>query len=132
LPPDGIAQKKQVEFQVAAECEVDVLMDKSKMKQVLINVLHNAIQHSPENSAITVELKRSSSGVNIMIRDEGKGFSEEQLAHLFERFYHDQQSTGLGLGLYISRRLVMAHQGILTAWNDSSGGACVEMMLPEK
>ncbi len=127
-----LAQKKQVEFQVAAECEVDVLMDKSKMKQVLINVLHNAIQHSPENSAITVELKRSSSGVNIMIRDEGKGFSEEQLAHLFERFYRDQQSTGLGLGLYISRRIVLAHQGILTAWNDPSCGACVQMMLPEK
>ena len=127
-----LAQKKQVEFRVIAEREFDVMMDKSKMKQVLINVLHNAIQHSPENGAITVELKRSSNGVNIMIRDDGKGFSEEQLAHLFERFYRDQQSTGLGLGLYISRRIMLAHQGVLTAWNHPLGGACVQMMLPEK
>lgn len=127
-----LAQKNNVAFQVLAEREFEVTADKSKIKQVLINVLHNAIQHSPKNSTVTVELKQTSSVVNITIRDEGRGFSEEQLEHLFERFYRDQQSTGLGLGLYISQRIVQAHQGMLSAYNHTAGGACVEMMLPEK
>ncbi len=130
-----IAQHKQLEFIINVEergdADFTVLLDRSKMKQVLINLLHNAIQHSPQNGKIWIELKRQDHGTQITIRDEGTGFGEQQLAHMFERFYRDEQSVGLGLGLYISQQIVHAHQGTLSAGNQPSGGACIEIMISE-
>jgi two-component system phosphate regulon sensor histidine kinase PhoR len=81
---------------------------------------------------VLIDWKRSNGAVLLSIRDEGNGFREEQIAHLFERFYRDEHSTGLGLGLYISQQIIKAHQGTLTAENHPAGGALVEMLIPEK
>lgn len=99
------------------------------MKQVLINLLHNAIEHSPQDGTVFIEWKRTPEAVLLSIRDQGSGFREQQLAHLFERFTRDDTRSGLGLGLYISRKIIEAHQGTLTAGNHPVGGALVEIRL---
>jgi signal transduction histidine kinase len=126
------AQNKRVHLETKFDEAFDVTIDQAKIKQVLINLLHNAIQHSPTDGTVLVEWKRSNGAVFLSIRDEGNGFREEQIAHLFERFYRDEHSTGLGLGLYISQQIIKAHQGTLTAENHPAGGALVAMLIPEK
>jgi signal transduction histidine kinase len=126
------AQNKRVHLETKFDEAFDVTIDQAKIKQVLINLLHNAIQHSPTDGTVLIDWKRSNGAVLLSIRDEGNGFREEQIAHLFERFYRDEHSTGLGLGLYISQQIIKAHQGTLTAENHPAGGALVEMLIPEK
>jgi signal transduction histidine kinase len=78
-----------------------------------------------------VEAQQSNDRVSITIRDEGRGFRVEQIEHVFERFYRDQHSTGLGLGLYISKKIIEAHHGTLSVGNHPAGGADIEMVIPK-
>jgi signal transduction histidine kinase len=126
------AQNKRVQFDVDDEQTFDVTVDQAKMKQVLINLLHNAIEHSPQDGTVFIEWKLTPEAVLLSIRDQGSGFREQQLAHLFERFTRDDTRSGLGLGLYISRHIIEAHQGQLAAGNHPAGGAIVEIRFMEK
>lgn len=126
-----LAQTKQVSFRVNVDDAPELLADQAKLKQVLINVLHNAFRYSPEKGHIHIYLKSSDSDVHLLIRDEGDGFSEAQRAHVFERFQRSVNSSGLGLGLYISQQIIKAHHGSILAANHPAGGACVEIILPK-
>ncbi len=97
---------------------------------MLINILQNAIKHSPQQGNIFIEIIPAEYYLRILITDQGKGFSSETLSHLFKRFYRDRQSSGLGLGLYISQMIIRAHHGKITAYNSIQGGACIELELP--
>jgi signal transduction histidine kinase len=126
------AQNKRVQFEVSFEEACHVTVDQAKIKQVLINLLHNAIEHSPQDGTVFIAWKQTNEAVLLSIRDQGNGFREQQLMHLFERFTRDERSAGLGLGLYISRHIIEAHQGQLAAGNHPAGGAIVEIRLLEK
>lgn len=80
----------------------EAMMDPALLKHIILNLLSNAIKFSPEGSAISVSSEREGQQLTIRIRDEGLGISEEDQAHLFERFFRgnnvsDIQGTGLGL-----------------------------------
>ncbi len=98
----------------------------SRLSQVIVNLLDNAISFSPPGGRVTVAARRIGSEIQIAVEDEGPGIPEENLERIFERFYTDrpQESFGQnsGLGLNISRQIVVAHGGRLYAENRPLAG----------
>jgi signal transduction histidine kinase len=113
-------------------------VDPARVRQVLDNLLANAIRHTPAGGEVLVEastLLAPGSGDGPMlwcrVRDAGPGFREDQLGQVFERFKRAGDSRGSGLGLSIARDLVRAHGGTIDASNDpTTGGASVSFTLP--
>jgi two-component system, LuxR family, sensor kinase FixL len=123
-----VHRSKQVKLQESVNCEPLCRVDASKIGQVFRNILENAVEVSPDQS--TVELHCAPTGTNdltISIRDSGPGLSSEQLARAFEPFF-TTKTKGTGLGLAIAKRIVQAHQGVISA--SSSSGACIQLTIP--
>ncbi|WP_318528379.1 sensor histidine kinase [Plectonema radiosum] len=96
--------------------------DAWQLQRVLTNLLINAINHSRRGDRVEVILESQASYQVVKILDTGAGIQPEQLPHLFERFYQghsDRQAKGSGLGLYLSRQIIEAHNGIIWAENRS-------------
>lgn len=127
----ALAQARQVTLEPrldAAPC----LGDPQRLGQVVINLLSNAIEHTKDRVVITT---RSESGhVILVVSDNGPGIPPEHLPHLFERFYRvDSSRQGAqhnGLGLAISKAIVEAHTGSLSAAGIDHAGAAFELRLP--
>ena len=111
-----------------------VLVDRQRIEQVFLNLLANAIRHTPEAGTISISAAEHSGGVLTSICDTGPGLTETDLAHVFDRFYRaDDARTsdgGAGLGLSIAKALVDAQGGSIWAENRPSGGACFHVLLP--
>jgi len=113
-------------------------VDPARVRQVLDNLLANAIRHTPAGGEVLAEvstLPGTGSGDGPMVRcrvtDAGPGFREDQLGQVFERFTRAGDSRGSGLGLSIARDVVRAHGGTIDAGNDpATGGASVSFTLP--
>ncbi len=118
-----------------------VIADSDRIRQVMGNLLDNALHHAPTGTAVEVAAWRSRDvavrqpAVVIEVRDHGPGFPPGFLPHAFERFRRadvarDRDAGGAGLGLAIVRTLVTAHGGTVTATNRPDGGAVVRVLLP--
>jgi CheY-like chemotaxis protein len=112
-----------------------ILGDSSRLQQILLNLLTNAIKFTPERGRVTVQLTRVEAQVQLCVQDTGKGIDSEFLPRVFERFQQGQNNTGskdgLGLGLAIVKSLVELHNGTITA--DSPGvdqGATFTVQFP--
>ncbi len=109
--------------------------DPQRIEQVLVNIIENAIRHTPAGGTIYLAASCSEQAVEISIRDTGPGILKAALPHIFERFYRVDRSRsrdqgGSGLGLAIARNLVESHGGSLTAENHPDGGAVFKIVLP--
>lgn len=106
--------------------KIKIFYDEDKIKQVILNLFHNAVQHTdPENGLIEISLIKVSDGIELSVKDNGIGISEEHLSHLFDRFYRSDSSRtrkygGAGLGLSITKLIVEAHKGKI--WVESTIG----------
>ncbi|MEO8213667.1 MAG: HAMP domain-containing sensor histidine kinase [Myxococcales bacterium] len=137
---EQVVQAMAVRFQTAA-VTVEVSLqavapaqgDPDRLKQVLLNVLDNALRFSPRDSKVRVSLGSDDGTTVIVVADEGPGFSPEDLPRVFDQFFSSQTShgsRGAGLGLAIARRITEAHGGELSAANAPTGGAVVTIRLP--
>ena len=114
---------------------VEVPADPARVRQAVENLIANAIQHSPPGAEVVVRAARDQSldgslwGV-LSVRDEGEGIPVEQLAALFTRYGAGASSIGLGLGLYIARRIAEAHGGEVTVDSAPGAGATFHLRLP--
>lgn len=110
----------------------EIEADPTRLRQVLANLLSNAVRHSPEGGQVRVRVEVEAVGpeVQFTVTDEGPGFPPERLEHLFERFTPAGDSRGSGLGLSIARDLVVAHGGSIGASNRPEGGASVTFAVP--
>lgn len=108
-------------------------MDRSRMVQVLRNVIENAIQHSPRNGLVRLsggrELDREDERIWFSVRDSGPGFKPADLPHIFEPFF-TRRSGGTGMGLSIAQRILVQHGGSIAAANHPAGGAVITLYLP--
>ncbi|GAI07917.1 unnamed protein product, partial [marine sediment metagenome] len=110
--------------------------DSQRVEQVLLNLLSNAERYTPEGGSIRISARVLAGGkVRVSICDSGPGLSDEDLAHIFDRFYRadksrTRESGGAGLGLAIAKALVEAHGGKIWAENAPEGGACFHFTLP--
>ena len=124
---------------VVKDCDPSLVHgDRESMRSAVENVMRNAIRYTPPGSEITVNLQRMDAAkARVTVRDRGPGVPEESLAHLFEPFYRvndarDRDSGGAGLGLAITRQVVKAHGGNVSAVNCADGGLQLTIELPLK
>ncbi|MDZ5724291.1 HAMP domain-containing sensor histidine kinase [Acetobacterium sp. K1/6] len=108
--------------------------DQELMAQVIINLLTNAIHHTPENGEIRIDLKATAKEVIVKIVDTGKGITTEDQEKIFDRFYKADQSRstpGTGLGLTISQRIVSLHGGTIAVESTLGAGSTFCVRLPK-
>jgi signal transduction histidine kinase len=100
-----------------------VRCDRERVLQILSNLVGNAIKFTPEGGSISIEAQGTGNDARFFVRDTGQGISEEELPHIFDRFWQGQRKNraGIGLGLSIVKGLVEAHGGRL--WVESKLGA---------
>lgn len=112
------------------------MYDPDKIKQVVLNLFHNAVQHTDaEQGTIHVSLHASNTQAELTVRDNGIGISAEHLPHLFDRFYRSDSSRtrkygGSGLGLSITKSIVEAHDGEIKVKSRPGEGAAFKVTLP--
>ncbi|HZR96357.1 MAG TPA: HAMP domain-containing sensor histidine kinase [Gaiellaceae bacterium] len=130
------ASAKGVELVFEGNGPVRVDADKGRMFQLLDNLVSNAIKFTPEGGRVEVAVSANGSAV-LEVRDTGIGFTEEEAARVFDRFFRtdaavDGQVPGTGLGLYIAQAITEAHGGRITAAPRSGGGAVFRIELPRR
>lgn len=113
----------------------EVLGDESRLRQVLRNLVANAIQHTPESADVTVRVGTEGDDAILEVADDGPGMSQEDALRVFERFYRADSSRarasgGTGLGLSIVDSLVAAHGGAVTVTTALGEGCCFRVSLP--
>jgi PAS domain S-box-containing protein len=114
------------------DCPLECDVDPDLFKQMLLNLLSNALKAMPEGGAVTLELSEGEDGMaRILVRDTGIGLSGEEQARLFEPFQSGFQ-IGTGLGLSIVAQIVQAHQGTIRVESERGKGAVFEVRLPRK
>jgi len=109
-----------------------IKLDFGLIEQALFNLLHNETLYTPDGSSITIEAKYINGKLFIIISDNGKGFSEEELKLLFSKFYRATAKTtgGTGLGLSIVKGFVEAHEGTVKVENNVPRGAKFTLTIP--
>lgn len=113
----------------------EVLGDEARLRQVLGNLVANALQHTPDTARITVRVGTSAHDAVLEVADEGPGMTPEDAQRVFERFYRTDSSRtrssgGTGLGLSIVDSLVYAHGGRVTVTTAPGQGCCFRVLLP--
>lgn len=125
---------RRVDVTLPAEaCKLDV--DPEFIGRALGNLLDNALKYSPEDSTVSVAVERVGSHMSISVADEGIGIDEDRLEEIFEPFIQaDMSSTrdhgGIGLGLFVARRLIEAHGGEIDVRRRAEGGSIFDIRLP--
>ena len=107
--------------------------DAGRLEQVFLNLLANAVEHAAGSGGIDVAVRRSGGFAVVDVRDHGDGIAAEDLSIVFEaytRLRHPQRATGLGLGLFVSREIVAAHGGSITATSRIGDGTTISVRLP--
>jgi two-component system OmpR family sensor kinase len=112
-----------------------VLGDPDQLRQVLANLLRNALVHTPRGTPVEVALRNGDDAVELLVRDHGAGLPPGDPARLFERFWRaeagrERGRAGAGLGLAIVGAIVTEHQGTVTAADAPGGGAVFTVRLP--
>lgn len=128
----AVAERKRVALTPVVPDDLPILdVDPTRVRQVLDNLLANALRHTPDDGAVEVTVRAlSSSGVEVTVADTGPGIADEDLTRVFDRFARSTGSRGSGLGLAIVRDLVEAHGGQVDAANRPTGGASFRFTLP--
>jgi two-component system OmpR family sensor kinase/two-component system sensor histidine kinase BaeS len=105
-------------------------VDPVRLREVLANLLSNALRYSPRGRAVHVGASAADGRVRVWVRDAGPGIAAEALPHVFDRFYKSEESRGAGLGLAIAKGLVVAHGGEIEAKSVPGEGTEVIFTVP--
>jgi two-component system OmpR family sensor kinase len=143
LASDAVGDARAVDperkIEVDTSTDAVVLGDVNQLRQVLANLLDNALVHTPSGTPIEVAVRRDGHMVELEVRDHGSGLPTEDPKELFERFWRTRGDTqsgrapsrgGAGLGLAVVAGIVAAHQGSVRAGNAPGGGATFVASLP--
>jgi two-component system, OmpR family, phosphate regulon sensor histidine kinase PhoR len=110
-----------------------VRIDRGRIEQVLINLVHNAVKFTPEGGEIVATAELAEGMLQVSVRDTGAGITAEELPRIFERFYKSdaaRRSPGSGLGLAIAKHIVQAHGGTIWAESIPGAGTTVSFTMP--
>ncbi len=124
-----IAARAGIAITTALHQPVTLDLDAGRMRQVLDNLLANAVRYTPDGGAITLEASAKDGGARIVVADTGRGLTPDDAARMFERFVKSADSGGSGLGLAIARSIVEAHGGTITATSQPGEGTTVTIRL---
>jgi two-component system, OmpR family, phosphate regulon sensor histidine kinase PhoR len=148
---EPIVQSREIEFIYTGDEQLLLELDAARFTQVFVNLFDNSVKYCPDLGHIWVNVSildrgEPNSRIEIDLYDDGSGFKEKDLPHVFDRLYRgdaarqrqspqnssfDPQTTGSGLGLAIVRQIILAHGGTVTAQNHpTTGGAWIQLVLP--
>ena len=110
-----------------------IWLDPSLLRKILVNLLSNALKYSGDNSTVTVRAACAAGQLTLVVQDQGVGISDEDQAHLFERFFRARNVTnvpGTGLGLYIMAKYVELLRGTIALRSTLDVGTTVTITIP--
>lgn len=134
----GLINEKKLQILIEPLDDLkDIYGDRDKLVEVMINLLHNAVKFSPENSKVIVSFKKDEHFLTTFVKDFGIGISPDSKLRIFERFYQGKdhlqnRKVGTGLGLYIARQLVELHGGEIWVESERGKGCKFFFTLPLK
>lgn len=124
-----LAEWKQIDIQVMGEEEPCIKGDRHWLEEALVNLIKNAIEHSPEDSEIRIQVEDNQVYTCIHVRDFGSGISYEDQKHIFERFYRsaDAGEDSVGIGLALAQEIMKRQNGYLTVESEPGQGTTFYM-----
>jgi two-component system, OmpR family, phosphate regulon sensor histidine kinase PhoR len=129
------AANKGVRLELRAMRPVSVEADPDRLSQVFVNLIDNALRHTPSGGSVTVELDATGNDAIMRVRDTGVGIPYRDIPHIFERFYvvdrsRTRESGGAGLGLAIVKGIIDAHGGTVSTESMLGSGTLFTVRLP--
>ena len=133
LTPIANQKGQKIVLQLQDSC--DIYADKSKLNQVIYNLMENAVKYTQASGVIRVTLQRQGRNAIFRVSDNGPGIPKENLPHIFDRFYRvdkarSREKGGTGLGLSIVHQMVLAHGGSVTVDSEEGQGSTFTVELP--
>lgn len=130
-----LAQEKRIDLQCFIDAPLEVLGDGGRIRQLMGNLLDNALKYTPEGGRVTVSLDSNDGMAQVTVADTGPGIPAEHVPHIFDRFYRvdsarSRGTGGFGLGLAICRTISDAHGGTINILPGDGGGTKVIVTLP--
>lgn len=127
-------KEKAVSLELSLDQIEEVNVDPQRVREVLSNLIGNALRYTPGQGVVKVGLAGSGSGLEggvlLFVEDNGPGIESADLPHIFERFYKSSDSGGMGLGLSIAKYLAEAHEGKIWAESEAGRGTKISFTLP--
>lgn len=127
-----LADSKKISINYKNE-ELEVYADKQELRRVIANLLGNAINHTGEGGKITLEAIKTGENIFVSVKDTGVGIPQEDIPNMFLRFSQgtkNRRSTGTGLGLYLSRQIIEAHNGKISLKSELDKGSTFTFEIP--
>ena len=129
-----LAVRKQIDLGYERDGELPAMVSGQPvlLREMIANLIDNALRYTPEGGSVTVAVGRREDGVRVVVRDNGPGIPEAQRQNVFLRFFRLETSDtlGSGLGLSIVREIVLAHGGEIALDDAAGGGLLVTVRLP--
>lgn len=125
------AEQAGIALTVAAADDLPILeIDPARIREVISNLLTNALRHTPRDGTVELSAALAGDQVEVTVHDTGSGIPADQLDRIFDRFYRSPDSPGSGLGLPIAKSLVEAHGGTITGISEARSGTSIRVRLP--
>jgi len=122
--------EKGLLIQLQSSGPLSIEGDAALIHRMIANIFDNELRHLPSGCTVTLQSKAQDGSVVLVCEDDGPGFSQDVLPHLFEHRVKGRESNGHGLGLAFIDAVARAHGGAVTACNRERGGARIEVILP--
>jgi signal transduction histidine kinase len=122
--------EKGMQIRLQSEGPIRIAADAALIHRMVANIFDNELKHLPADCTVTIQLKDEGESMALICEDNGPGFSEDVLPHLFERRVRGLESNGHGLGLAFIDAVARAHGGTVNASNRTNRGARIEVLLP--
>src|SRR5205085_3837855 len=136
----AVAPDREITLDIERDEPIEVNGDEARLRQVVGNLVTNALTHTPAGTPVEIRLRRDGTDALIEVMDHGPGLTDEQAARVFERFYRVDKArtrrqaggshSGSGLGLAIVAALVAVHSGTVSVFVTPGGGATFQVRLP--
>jgi len=127
----SIASEKNLTFKIVSGPAINVSADQDRIGQVLINLISNAINYSPDNAEINIAVKDLEDMITVTIKDNGPGIPVNVQEKIFDKFYTIGKRHGTGLGLAICKGIVEAHNGEIKVVKGLESGSAISFSLPK-